>query len=38
LFAARGLDNDVPILAGNENDALLTLVDSKWVVLRAPTR
>lgn len=28
--------NDVPISTGNENDALLTLVDGKWVVLRVP--
>jgi hypothetical protein len=26
--------NDVPISTGNENDALLALVDGKWVVLR----
>ena len=29
-----GLGNDVPISTGNENDALLALVDGKWVVLR----
>ena len=27
---------DVPISTGNENDALLALVDGKWVVLRVP--
>jgi hypothetical protein len=26
----------VPISTGNENDALLALVDGKWVVLRVP--
>ena len=31
-----GLGNDVPISTGNENDALLALVDGKWVVLRVP--
>jgi len=30
------LGNDVPISIGNENDALLALVDGKWVVLRVP--
>jgi hypothetical protein len=33
-----GLGPDVPISTGNENDALLALVDGKWVVLRVPTR
>ena len=31
-----GLGNDVPISTGNENDALLALVNGKWVVLRVP--
>jgi hypothetical protein len=31
-----GLGADVPISTGNENDALLALVDGKWVVLRVP--
>src|SRR5260221_7862282 len=31
-----GLGNDVPIATGNANDALLALVDGKWVVLRVP--
>jgi hypothetical protein len=31
-----GLRNDVPISTGNESDALLALVDGKWVVLRVP--
>jgi len=31
-----GLGPDVPISTGNENDALLALVDGKWVVLRVP--
>jgi hypothetical protein len=31
-----GLGNDVPVSTGNENDALLALVDGKWVVLRVP--
>ena len=31
-----GLGNDVPISTGNENDALLALVDGKWVVLARP--
>ena len=31
-----GLGEDVPISTGNENDALLALVDGKWVVLRVP--
>src|SRR5579862_8436635 len=31
-----GLGNDVPISTGNENDALLALVDGKWVTLRIP--
>ncbi len=31
-----GLGADVPISTGNENDALLALVDGKWVTLRAP--
>ena len=26
----------MPILTGNENDALLALVEGKWVVLRVP--
>jgi hypothetical protein len=30
------LGPDVPISTGNENDALLALVDGKWVVLRVP--
>jgi len=33
---ALGLGNDVPISTGNENDALLALVNGKWVVLRVP--
>ncbi len=33
---AFGLGNDVPIATGNANDALLALVDGKWVVLRVP--
>ena len=35
-IAFLGLGNDVPISTGNENDALLALVDGKWVVLRVP--
>jgi hypothetical protein len=31
-----GLGNDVPISTGNENDALLALVNGKWVVIRVP--
>jgi len=31
-----GLGNDVPVSTGNENDALLALVNGKWVVLRVP--
>ena len=31
-----GLGNDVPISTGNENDALLALVEGKRVVLRVP--
>ncbi len=31
-----GLGEDVPVSTGNENDALLALVDGKWVVLRVP--
>jgi hypothetical protein len=31
-----GLGKDVPISTGNENDALLALVNGKWVVLRVP--
>jgi hypothetical protein len=31
-----GLGEDVPISTGNQNDALLALVDGKWVVLRVP--
>jgi hypothetical protein len=31
-----GLGEDVPISTGNENDALLALVNGKWVVLRVP--
>ncbi len=31
-----GLGNDVPISTGNLNDAMLALVDGKWVVLRVP--
>jgi len=31
-----GLGSDVPISTGNENDALLALVDGKWVVIRVP--
>jgi hypothetical protein len=31
-----GLGNDVPIATGNANEALLALVDGKWVVLRVP--
>ena len=31
-----GLGLTSPISTGNENDALLALVDSKWVVLRVP--
>jgi hypothetical protein len=31
-----GLGNDVPISTGNENDALLALVDGKWAILRVP--
>ncbi len=31
-----GLGKDVPIATGNANDALLALVDGKWVVLRVP--
>jgi hypothetical protein len=30
------LGPDVPISTGNENDALLALVDGKWVVMRVP--
>jgi hypothetical protein len=33
---ALGLGNDVPISTGNENDALLALVNGKWDVLRVP--
>jgi tetratricopeptide (TPR) repeat protein len=32
----RKLDDIIPISTGNENDALLALVDGKWVVLRVP--
>jgi hypothetical protein len=32
----RGLGNEVAISTGNENDALLALMDGKWVVLRLP--
>ena len=31
-----GLGNDVPISTGNEDDALLALVEGKWGVLRVP--
>src|SRR5690242_2088274 len=31
-----GLGNDVPISTGNENDALLALVNGKWVIIRVP--
>ena len=31
-----GLGNDVPVSTGNENDALLALVNGKWVILRVP--
>ncbi len=31
-----GLGDDVPISTGNENDALLALVNGKWVVIRVP--
>ncbi|HWE72423.1 MAG TPA: carboxypeptidase-like regulatory domain-containing protein [Stellaceae bacterium] len=31
-----GLGKDVPISTGNENDALLALVNGKWVVMRVP--
>jgi hypothetical protein len=31
-----GLGTNVPISTGNENDALLALVNGKWVVLRGP--
>jgi hypothetical protein len=31
-----GLGLDVPISTGNENDALLALVEGKWAVLRFP--
>ncbi|HLI20370.1 MAG TPA: hypothetical protein VKV32_04585, partial [Stellaceae bacterium] len=31
-----GLGNDVVISTGNENDALLALVNGKWVVMRVP--
>jgi hypothetical protein len=31
-----GLGKDVPISTGNENDALLALVDGKFVTLRVP--
>jgi hypothetical protein len=31
-----GLGYDVPISTGNENDALLALVNGKWVLLRVP--
>ena len=31
-----GLGNDVPISTGNEIDALLALVEGKWLVLRVP--
>ncbi|HEV8679381.1 MAG TPA: hypothetical protein VGQ90_08405 [Stellaceae bacterium] len=31
-----GLGEDVPISTGNQNDALLALVDGKWVVIRVP--
>ena len=35
-YKTLGLGNDVPISTGNETDALLALVDGKWVVLRVP--
>jgi hypothetical protein len=31
-----GLENDVPVSTSNENDALLALVEEKWIVLRVP--
>ena len=31
-----GLGNDVVVSTGNENDALLVLVNGKWVVMRVP--
>ncbi len=31
-----GLGNDVPVSTGNENDALLALVNGKWVTMRVP--
>ena len=31
-----GLGKDVPIATGNENDALMALVNGKWVTLRMP--
>jgi len=34
--ALVGLGKDVPIATGNMNDALLALVDGKFVVLRVP--
>ena len=36
--SALGLGNDVPISTGNVNDALLALVEGKWVILRVPYR
>jgi hypothetical protein len=35
-FNTLGLGNNVPIATGNENDALLALVDGKFVTLRVP--
>jgi len=35
-FDTFGLGKNVPIATGNGNDALLALVDGKWVVLRVP--
>jgi hypothetical protein len=35
-FNTFGLGNNVPIATGNMNDALLALVDGKFVVLRVP--
>ena len=33
---AMGLGEDVPISTGNENDALLAIVNGKWFVIRVP--
>jgi hypothetical protein len=35
-FDTLGLGRDVPIATGNGSDALLALVDGKWVILRVP--